>query len=147
MLKYFFIVALSVSFMYATEMGLKGGSCTLAQEGAVTVVFNDRVIKNANYTAVAKSGKNFRDIFIGSLIELDNDLDIKIIDYKPNKRIKGQPKTGVFMVELKNNSKVKTIQMSYIFDDGVMNVIGTTDKKLIAFSTKVNYSLCSVKIK
>jgi len=144
-----FILTLLFSFLMlsATEMGLKGGSCTLAQEGKVSVYYNDNAYKNVSYKANAKSGKNFREIFIGSVITLSNTVKMQISDYVPNKRVKGKPKTGLFIVDTTINGKATTIQMAYIFDKGIMSATGVVGKTTIGFATKVNYSLCSVKIK
>lgn len=147
MIKLLFIFVFTFTLANAVEMGLKGGSCVLAQEGKVKVNFKEKFFNNVTYKAAAKSGKNFREIFIGSVITL-NDSDkttIKIIDYKPNKRIKGKPKTGVFIVETKTNSTTKDIQMTYIFDEGIMSATGVINKTTIGFATNVTYSLCSVE--
>jgi len=146
MIKLLSAVLLSLVVANAAEMGLKGGSCTLAQEGSVKVNFKNKIFNNTSYKAAAKSGKNFREIFVGSVISL-NDSDktsVKIIDYKPNKRIKGKPKTGVFIVETTTGSTTKNMQMVYIFDAGIMSATGVINKTTIGFSTNVAYSLCSV---
>ena len=142
------LLTLIFSFLLlnATEMGIKGGGCTLAQEGDVRVNYSGKIFNNVNYKANAESGKNFREIFIGSVIATDG-IKIKIIDYKPNKRIKGKPKTGVFMVEVTVNDLTKTTILAYIFDKGIMSTTGVIDKTTIGFSTNVKYSLCNVSIK
>jgi len=142
------LLALIFSFLLlnATEMGLKGGGCVLAQEGKVQLQYNGKIFNNINYKANAKSGKNFREIFIGTQMSAD-DIKIKIIDYKPNKRVKGKPKTGIFIVDVTINSVTKSMIMAYIFDKGIMSTTGVINKTTIGFSTKVKYSLCNVSIK
>jgi len=144
-----FLLTLLFSFLIlgATEMGLKGGSCTLTQEGKVSVYYSNNIYKDVNYIANAKSGKNFREIFIGSVITVSSDVKMQIRDYVPNKRVKGKPKTGLFIVDTTINGKTTTIQMVYIFDKGIMSATGIVGKTTISFATKINYSLCSVKIK
>jgi hypothetical protein len=146
MIKLLFILVFTFAAANATEMGLKGGSCTLAQEGKVKVNYKERFFDNVTYKASSPSGKNFREIFIGSVFTL-NDSDnttIKIIDYKPNKRVKGKPKTGVFIVKVETNSVINTIQMAYIFDAGIMSATGVINNTTIGFSTNVTYTLCNV---
>ena len=143
MIKALFILLITFSLGNATEMGLKGGGCILAQEGAVSLNYKNKFYTNAKYTSASKSGKNFREILVGSVVEVDN-LKIKIIDYKPNKRIKGKPKTGVFMVETIINGAKTSSTMSYIFDAGIMSVTGVLNNTTIGFWTKIKYTLCSV---
>jgi len=136
------ILLSSFLLLNAVEMGLKGGSCTLTQEGPVDIIYNSKIYKNVNYKASAKSGKNFREIFIGSTMKVDKSIQLKIIDYKSNKRVKGKPKTGIFFVEAILNNKKENIVMAYIFDKGIMSAIGVAHNTPISFSTKVSYSLC-----
>ena len=142
------LLTLLFSFLLlnAMEMGLKGGGCVLAQEGEVKVNYNSKFCDSVSYKANAKSGKNFREIFVGTIIITDR-IKLKIIDYKPNKRMKGKPKTGIFIVEATIDSNVKTITMTYIFDKGIMAVTGVVNKNIIGFNTDVKYSLCNVSIK
>ena len=136
----------TILVLNATEMGLKGGGCTLAQEGEVKVHYNAKFYNNVKYIANAKSGKNFREIFVGTIIKSDN-IQMKIIDYKPNKRVKGKPKTGIFIVNTTIDKIVETITMAYIFDKGIMTTIGVIGKNSIGFTTNVKYSLCNISIK
>ena len=142
------LLTLIFSFLLlnATEMGLKGGGCTLTQEGKVQLQYNGKNFNNINYKANAKSGKNFREIFVGTQMSID-DIKIEIIDYKSNKRVKGKPKTGVFITNITINSTLRTIIMVYIFDKGIMSATGVIGKTTIGFNTNVKYSLCSVSIK
>jgi len=146
-MRLFLIFLFSFIVLNAAEMGVNGGGCVLAQEGKVSVIYDGVIYKNVEYKANAKSGKNFREIFIGSKMILSNGVSMKIIDYVPNKRVKGKPKTGLFMVDVTSDTNKESVSMAYIFDKGVMSVTGVINKSIIGFSTKVNYSLCSVKIK
>jgi len=136
----------SIFILNAAEMGLKGGGCVLAQEGKVQVNYSDKVFLHVEYKANAQSGKNFREIFVGTTMNVDN-ITMKIIDYKPNKRMKNKPKTGLFIVQSTINKVEETITMTYIFDKGIMTATGVIGKKTIGFNTKVKYSLCNVTLK
>ena len=146
MQKIFLTILLVFSFLNAGEMGLKGGGCVLAQEGAVQLSVANKVYSNVSYKATAKSGKNFREIFVGSEIKVKG-LSLKIIDYLPNKRMKNKPKTGIFMVEVTTQSGLKPLSMTYIFDAGMLSATGIFNKSSIGFVSKVKYSLCNVSIK
>ena len=149
---------LLVSAASSAEMGKNGGGCTLAQEGEFKVGYNEVTLKGVEYKAKAPSGANFREIFVGSKViisnsNLKNVIKAEILDYKPNKRMKGKPKTGLFIVEI-NIDDVKTVlPMNYVFDAGVMKssaVIESpfTKEKIslkIWFETDVKYSLCYSK--
>ena len=136
----------SLSLLNGAEMGLNGGGCKLAQAGAIQLNIANITYPNASYSASAKSGKNFREIFVGSTINV-KETQLKIVDYKPNKRVRGKPKTGVFMVEVTTPSLSKTITMAYIFDAGIISATGVFNRASLGFTTKVDYSLCSVSIK
>ena len=141
------ILTLTSLLLGETQMGLKGGSCTLAQKGEVTLNFNATTYTDVRYTANKKSGKNFREIFVGSIMSVSKNIKLKILDYKPNKRFKGKPKTGIFMVETTINEKVEHIQMAYIFDKGIISATGVLNKTTIGFFTEVAYSFCTVTTK
>ena len=206
MLKIFFSTIFLVLALSAGEMGLKGGGCTLTQDGAVEVDFTayktaskigvNGTFDKVTYNSKAKSGKNFREIFVGSSVNIETssvnsnnkardnklvkfffekmigkNISAKILDYKPNKRFKGKPKTGIFIVEVTMNGISKIVPMSYIFNKGDISAKGVIDifdfnanKALssinkacfdlhkgktwndvsIGFKTKVLYSLCHV---
>ena len=156
-----FKIFLTIMFMFtlsnAVEMGKSGGGCTLTQNGEFLVGFNDVTLDGVEYIGNADSGKNFREIFVGSRVivkskRLNSTINAVILDYKPNKRIKGKPKTGVFIVEVRMNKYKTILPMEYIFNDGIMSA--EADLKLpsknqstlkIWFKTLVEYSLCYSK--
>ena len=144
MIKIIFLFLLTLSIANSAEMGLKGGGCTLAQEGDISLNFNNKFFNDVKYISKSKSGKNFREILVGSVINVDNIISIKIIDYKPNKRIKGKPKTGVFIVEITADSITNTSTMSYIFDAGIISATGVINNTTVGFWTKIKYTVCSV---
>ena len=147
MLRFAIILVFSILSANAVEdMGKNGGGCTLSQEGSVKVYYKQHFLDDVKYVPTALSGKNFREIFIDSVIHTKN-IKIKLLDYIPNKRVKGKPKTGIFIAEVTKNSKTTTITMTYIFDAGIMSATGVLNKSSIGFETNVKYALCSVSIK
>jgi len=140
----FILFILITSLFSETQMGLRGGGCTLSQKGDVSFFYNSKTYKSINYKANAKSGKNFREIFVGFIFTATKDLKLKILDYKPNKRIKGKPKSGIFIVEVTDKNVATQIKMVYIFDKGIISAIGIINNTTIGFFTEVNYSLCFV---
>ena len=141
------LLTLATLLLGETQMGLKGGSCTLAQKGQVTLNYATTIYTDVTYIANKKSGKNFREIFVGSSMSVGENIKLQILDYKPNKRFKGKPKTGVFMVETTIKSKKTKMQMAYIFDKGIISATGVVNETTIGFFTKVDYSFCTVTIK
>jgi len=141
------LLILTTLLFGATQMGLKGGSCTLSQKGEVTLNYNANIYNNITYIANKKSGKNFREIFVGSSMSVGKNISLKILDYKPNKRFKGKPKTGVFIVETTIDKRRVNMQMAYIFDKGIISATGILNETTIGFFTKVDYSFCTVTIK
>ena len=160
MQRIFLIVLLSIASLYGVEMG-KSGGCTLTQSGIVKVGYNDVQLENVKYTPNEKVGKNFRELFVGATVEVTlpatgKKLFIKALEYKPNKRIKGKPKTGLFIVRFQYDGKAKTLSMPYVFNKGVMKIsknleeetraeLGIQETMKIWFETDVTYSLCYVK--
>jgi len=160
MQKIFLGILLLLSSLYGVEMG-KSGGCTLTQSDKVKVGYNDVALQNVLYKANQKVGKNFRELFVGVRVEVilpesGKKLVAKVLDYKPNKRIKGKPKTGFFIVSFEYDGKAKTVKIPYTFDKGVMKIAKELDKGTrkalditksmkIWFETNIAYSLCYVK--
>lgn len=151
-----FIMAVTVAS--SAEMGKNGGGCTLAQEGTFKVGYNDVTLKGVKYIAKAPSGANFREIFVGSKVVIvsedpKNTVKAEILDYKPNKRMKGKPKTGLFIVRVTSQASMTVLPMQYSFDKGVMKasaeIVSPFSKEKeslkIWFETDVKYSLCYSK--
>ena len=158
MFKILFSIMLLMSVASSEEMGKNGGGCTLAQEGEFKVGYNEVTLKGVEYKAKAPSGANFREIFVGSKVVIanenpDNVIKAEIMDYKPNKRMKGKPKTGLFIVKISMKTGMTILPMKYIFDAGVMKANAVIDSPFakekkslkIWFETDVKYSLCYVK--
>jgi len=157
MFKILFSIILLISAASSAEMGKNGGGCTLAQEGEFKVGYNDVTLKGVNYTAKASSGANFREIFVGSKVIIsenpENTIKAEIMDYKPNKRMKGKPKTGLFIVKISMKAGMTILPMKYVFDAGVIKASAVIDSPFtkeksslkIWFETDVKYSLCYAK--
>ncbi len=158
MFKILFSIILAVTMANSTEMGKNGGGCTLAQEGEFKVGYNDVTLKGVKYIAKAPSGANFREIFVGSKVVIanenpDNIINAEIMDYKPNKRMKGKPKTGLFIVKVSMKAGMTILPMKYIFDAGVIKASAVIESPFtkektslkIWFETDVKYSLCYAK--
>jgi len=158
MFKILFSIIMLVSMASSAEMGKNGGGCTLAQEGEFKVGYNDVTLNGVKYISKAPSGKNFREIFVGSKVVISNEnpdsvIKAEIMDYKPNKRIKGKPKTGIFIVRITMKAAIIILPMKYSFDAGIMNASALieapyskeTGSLKIWFQTNVKYSLCYVE--
>ena len=150
MFKILLSMILAFAITNAAEMGKSGGWCTLSQEGSFKVGFNDVKLDGVEYDSLKKSGKNFREVFVGSSVIINNPefktpLKATIMDYKYNKRMKGKPKTGVFMVKIEMDDVVVNLNMDYIFDKGVIRATKMINTTNIWFQTAVGHSLCYVK--
>ena len=177
MLKIFLSLLMLVVVSSALEeMGLKAsGGCVLTQKESVVVNFTayktplkigvsgtfDKVL----YKPKSSSGKNFRELFVGSSVVIDTSsvnsynkdrdnklvksffdnmlfktIEAKIVEYKSDKRYKGKPKTGLFMVEITMNGVTKTIPMRYSYFKGKMEAKGVID----IFDFSANKSLQAI---
>lgn len=169
MIKFIISLFLIVTISSAAEMGKSGGSCILSQDGAINVKWEafktshkigvNGTFDSVKYNSVAPEGKNFREILVGSSVEIDTssvnskneDMDktlvkyffkqlrtdkitAKIVDIKSNKRVRGKPKTGLLSVAIKVNGVTKYILMQYIFDKGLFTANGSID--LVEFGAK-----------
>ena len=167
MIKFFISLFLVATFANAEEMGTKGGSCILSQDGAVNVSWKayktplkigvSGSFDSTKYTSIAPNGNNFREIFVGSSIEIDtasvnstnsgrdeqlvkfffkkmssDNILAKIVDIKSDKRVRGKPKTGVMSVAIIMNGVTKKVPMRYIFNKGDLTATGNID--LLDFS-------------
>ncbi len=78
MIKFFISLFLIATLSSAEEMGAKGGSCILSQDGPISVSWKayktpskvgvSGVFDSVKYTAIAPKGNNFREIFVGSTV-------------------------------------------------------------------------------
>ncbi len=166
MIKLLLSMLIALSYGYANE-AKKPGHCELSQVGDFNVGWTafktseklavNGVFKDVSYSAIAKSGINFRKIFVGSTIIINGasvssrhgirDLVLvksffnkmrpkiirgKIVDMKSNKRERGKPRTGTFFVDITMNGVRKNIAMNYTYDAGKLDAKASID--LIDFS-------------
>ena len=132
-----------------TLTSLYSSGCILAQQGEVKVSLKDIDFKNVTYKAVAKEGKNFKDILVGSLISAkskSNSLTATITDIKANKRVKKEPRTGTITMAITLNDETKKVPFEYKYDKEIMNIKDEKDTKL-NFHIKIKAILCSAVIK
>jgi hypothetical protein len=162
MIKIVLSALLAMSLLQAEEMNPSKGSCSLSQEGALSVNWKayktaskigvGGAFDNVSYTAAAPSGKNFREIFVGSTVLIDEksvnsknegrdqklvafffeqmvgeSISAKIVDINSNKPMKGEPKTGTFITEVTMNGVTKTVPLAYSYDMGVLTAKGVID--------------------
>jgi len=145
----------------STVFGAQKSGCVLAQKGKVTVAWKayktaskigvGGVFDKVDYTPVAKEGKNFRSILVGSSVKIDTssvnsknegrdvklvkfffeqmtgNIDAKITDIKADKKIKGKPRTGVVTLDVTMNGVKKSVPMKYSFADAVFSAKGVID--------------------
>ena len=160
MTKILIVLFMLLSSLYGVEMG-KSGGCTLTQSSNVKIGYNATELKGVSYSMPSKSGSNFRELFVGATLSLlipetKKILFVKVLDYKPNKRVKGKPKTGIFITEFAYDGKKRVLNMEYIFNKGDMKIYKSLDRETLQefslkepmkiwFETEVAYSLCHVK--
>jgi len=124
------------------------GGCVLVQDGKMNVRWDayktdSRItvhgkFTDVQYTPKALEGKNFREILVGSKVNMEGSkIDTEIVsrddtivkfffnklstgkiegiisDIKADERIKGKPRTGIITVEITFNGKKKTVPMNY----------------------------------
>ncbi|MEA1953237.1 MAG: YceI family protein [Campylobacterota bacterium] len=114
---------------------------------------------SVNYTPIAKEGKNFKALFIGSTVTIDsthittglNERDntlvrmffkklksptikAKIVSIKSDAHIRGKPRTGMMDTLITLNEKTITVPMNFHYEKGHLQATGTID--LFDFAAK-----------
>ena len=145
------------------------GGCVLVQSGDMNVTWKayktlenvevKGVFTSVNYVPIAKEGKNFRELLVGSMVQIDTtkidtgDLQMddtivkmclkklkatsikaEIISMKADKRVKGQPYQGELDMNITINEKTLVTPMPYVYDKEIFIVKGSID--LFDFSGK-----------
>lgn len=145
------------------------GGCVLVQSGDMNVTWKayktfakvgvEGAFTSVNYVSIAKEGKNFRELLVGSSVNIDTtkidtgnpqrddtlvkmffkklkttSIKAKILSMKADKRIKGKPHKGVLDVSITMNEKTLVIPMSYVYEKEIFVANGTID--LFDFSGK-----------
>lgn len=141
------IMLLSLT-VYAQQQRPKMG-CILAQQGKVNVTLDDKVIEDVKYIPIKAEGINFKQILVGSKFIINNELNMKILDIKANKRVnKKDPRTGTITMQVLSNSYAKNIPMEYTFANNIMKANGNVNSfglNSIGFEMNINAILCAVK--
>ena len=135
------LISLAFISSLAFSAGLKANGCDLSQVGDVELNINGKSYKKADYKAKIPSGKNFKTIFIGSTIKVENAV-VEITDIKADKRIKGKPRTGMVTVDANSEQ----VALNYSYDKGHFSAKGVQKNgKEIGFSLEIKALLCHVK--
>jgi polyisoprenoid-binding protein YceI len=161
MKKILLTIVLVLGFANSANASSKSG-CVLAQKGNVTVAWTayktaskigvSGTFDKVDYKAVAKDGKNFREILVGSSVNIDtssvnskntgrdvklvkfffkqmdsNTMNAKITDIKADKKLKDKARTGVVTLDVTMNGITKSVPMKYSFANGIFSAKGTID--------------------
>jgi len=154
MKKILMVLFMLCSFVYADKKAPKAG-CILAQDGQVSVNWSDKKSKNGSfkhvrYTAIKPEGVNFKEIFVGSTIQVDTNnqpIKLTIVGMKANPRVKPAPRTGTMKINVLANGINKDISMNYTYDKNVMKAKGNLNAlglESIDFETKIKAVLCNI---
>ncbi len=158
-----------LSLFTLLSISYASGGCVLVQSGDMNVTWKayktlenvevKGVFTSVNYVPIAKEGKNFRELLVGSTVQIDTtkidtgDLQMddaivktcfkklkatsikaKIVSMKADKRIKGQPYQGELDMNITINGKTLVIPMQYVYEKEKFVVKGSID--LFDFSGK-----------
>jgi len=145
MFKIFVSLFLASSMMLGATLA-KATGCDLSQDGDVSLsIIGYGSTKKAEYSPGQKVGKNFKELFVGSKIKLD-DAVLSIISITSNKREKGAPRTGIVTVTLTKGKNVQNIKMPYRYLNGYFEAKGIQkNSKELSFSLNIKALLCYSK--
>ena len=141
----FSMLLLSSVVLGVTPLGKPTG-CDLSQDGDVSLnIAGYASSEKAEYKAANEVGKNFKELFVGSTISLQ-DANLVITEIKSNKRVKGLPRTGTLSVELKLKDTKEKINMTYMYEQGHFMTLGKQkNSQEINFSLYIKALLCYSK--
>ena len=169
------IVTMMLGFVLLNASGLKHTGCDLSQIGDFDVSFKayktpskigvGGAFDKVNYKSIKATGKNFRQIFVGSSVDIDTssvnsnhkerdsklvtfffnqmsskNIKANILDITSDKRVRGKPRTGTLLVEVIMNSVTKKVPMTYSYNDGLFDATGVID----IFDFSANSALKSI---
>ncbi len=142
MLKSFFSVLFISTLLFCSS---KPVGCELAQYGDVWLSIGSREYTKVSYTPIAKSGRNFYAILVGSILSTGN-VSLKIIDIKADKKKLNHRRVGNLRVSLKKDGFIEVVNMRYSYFKGYFSADGL-DKKSnkIGFDLHIKALLCSGK--
>ena len=142
------VLSVVIMFSLAFCIDLKLTGCELSQVGDVKLNLDKTAnFSKVNYKAVAKSGKNFRAILVGSILSLKSEnIKVTILDIKADKRVGRKPRTGIVSVALNTTSGSEKIDMKYHYDKGHFTAIGKQkNSDEISFTLEIEALLCHAK--
>ncbi|SFV57989.1 hypothetical protein MNB_SV-12-792 [hydrothermal vent metagenome] len=152
------IISLFTLFTFANATG----GCILEQSDDINVTWKgyktfaklgvSGQFTKVEYTPNKKSGKNFKELFVGSMVhiymnqidtgdasrdktlvkwffsKLDGEtIEGKIVDIEANRRVGKGARTGMVDVQITMNKKTLIIPMSYYYNKGKFRATGTID--------------------
>ncbi len=136
--------------------------CVLVQSGDMNVTWKAYKtlakigvagqFSSVEYTPIAKEGKNFKELFVGSKVSIDatkintgnpsrddtlvrmffkklksSKIEAKITDIKSDKHVRGKPRTGIMHAMITMNGKTLSIPMKFHYEKGHLAATGTID--------------------
>jgi len=148
------LVALT-ALLYAKPIAPKMG-CILSQQGEVkanwTAYTSEKLgiqgkFDNVKYKAIAKEGKNFKAILVGSTIGMDTNstnfknkpLLLRLKNIQSKKRIKRGPRHGVIVFNISLNGVEKDVPMVYFYETGDMKIKGFIDLSDFKLADETTY--------
>lgn len=139
------VLSIAMLFSLAFSAELKPTGCDLSQIGEVTLKVGSKDYAKTTYKAIAKSGKNFRAILVGSIISVKG-VSLEILDIKADKRVRGKPRTGDITVKLDIDKSTQKVAMKYSYDKGHFSAEGTQKNgEELNFALEIEALLCSGK--
>lgn len=155
MKKTFFLLVVLFTSIHATS------GCTLKQSDDINITWKayktlgkigvGGQFTDIKYTPNQKIGKNFRELFVGSIVSINMNkintgdssrdktlidsffskmgktIEGKIVGIEAEKRVGKEPRRGVIDVDISMNKKTLTIPMAYQYNKGDFIATGTID--------------------
>jgi len=153
-------VLLSLFALFSISHAATG--CVLVQSGDMNVTWKayktfakigvGGQFTSVKYTPIAKEGKNFKELFVGSKISIDSTkintgnpsrddtlvrmffkklksskIEAKIVAIKSDKHVRGKPRTGIMDAMITLNEKTLSIPMKFHYEKGHLTATGTID--------------------
>jgi len=153
-------ILLSLLTLFSISHAATG--CVLVQSGDMNVTWKayktfakigvGGQFTSVEYTPIAKEGKNFKALFVGSKVSIDatqintgnpsrddtlvrmffkklksSTIEAKIFAIKSDKHVRGKPRTGIMDVMITMNGKTLRIPMKFHYEKGHLTATGTID--------------------
>lgn len=153
-------ILLSLLSLFSISHAATG--CVLVQPGDINVTWKayktfakigvGGQFTDVKYTPIAKEGKNFKELFVGSKVSIDatkittgnpsrddtlvkmffkklgsSTIEAKITGIKSDKHVRGKPRTGIMDAMITMNAKTLRIPMKFHYEKGHLTATGTID--------------------